>query len=110
MTIELYFVDVCLPDYFRGHHLPVLQVPVDGATTRQQIADMLHSELDRGVIDYQLDKSNIDYVDVHKAIDECLYFDEKRKHGDVVFPDLDIYAEDSCDDSVYAFFVVVSEE
>ena len=107
MTIKLSFVDACLPDYFRGHHLPVLQVPVGGATTRQQIADRLHSELNMGVIDYQLDKSDIDYADVHKAIDECVFFDDLRKPDDIVFPDLDIY---SCDESVYAFFVVVSEE
>ena len=110
MTIKLSFVDACFPDYFGGHHLPVLQVPVDGTTTRQQIADMLHSELSMGVIDYQLDESSISHDDVHLAIDECVFFDEMRKPEDVVFPDLDVYSEDSCDDSVYVFFVIVSEE
>lgn len=109
MTIKIAFVDVCLPDYF-GHHLPVLQVPVDGATTRQQIANMLHSELNEGVIGYQLDELSIIHDDVHRAIDECLYFDEKRKPDDIVFSDLDVYSEDSFDDSAYAFFVVVSED
>lgn len=114
MTIKIALVDVCLPDYFGGHHLPVLQVPVDGATTRRQIANMLHSELNIGVINYQLDESNIDHEDVRKAIDECLFFDDQRKPDDVIFPDLDVYSEDSFDesvyDSVYAFFVVVSED
>lgn len=110
MNIKLSFVDACLPDYFGGHHLPVLQVPVDGTTTRQQIANMLHSDLNMGVIDYELDELSISHNNVHRAIDECVFFDDLRKPDDIVFPGLDIYNEDSCDDSVYAFFVVVSEE
>ena len=35
--ITVYFHDLCLTDYFCGHHKPVLQYPVDGNTTRKEL-------------------------------------------------------------------------
>jgi hypothetical protein len=37
MKYELNHADTCCSDYFRGHHLPVVQVLVDENTTYQDI-------------------------------------------------------------------------
>lgn len=111
-TITVSFYDACLPDYFGGHHKPVLQYPVDGSTTRKQLYDGLLSELAEGVIDYQIDENQLDYDAIREAIKECIYFKPECSNDDIVFPDLEIWdgSDDNCDCLVYAFFVVDSEE
>jgi len=105
--ITVSFYDVCLPDYFGGHHRPVLQVPVDGNTTRKEIYSSLLSELAEGIIDYQIDENQLDYDAIRQAIKECIYFKPECKDNDILFPDLGIWEES--DDNwypCYAFFVV----
>ena len=104
------FYDACLPDSFGGHHKPVLQVPVDGNTTRKQLYNGLLSELALGVIDYQIEQNNLDYEAIKQAIKECLFFKPECKEDDILFPDLEIWDESDDCDSVYAFFVVDGEE
>lgn len=38
---ELNYFQTCLSDYFTGSHKPVVQVPVDGTTTLENLKDML---------------------------------------------------------------------
>lgn len=105
--ITVSFYDACLPDYFGGHHKPVLQVPVDGNTTRKQLYDVLLSELAQGVIDYQIDENNLDYDAIREAIKDCIYFKPECQDDDILFPDLDKWEESDDDyEPVYAFFVV----
>lgn len=109
--ITVSFYDCCLPDYFGGHHKPVLQVPVDWNTTRKQLYDCLLSELTEGVIDYDIDDNNLDYDDIRQAIKDCIFWNATCEDNDILRPDLDKWEEsdDNCD-SVYAFFVVDWEE
>ena len=110
-NITVSFYDVCQPDYFGGHHLPVLQCPVDGATTRKELCDGLLSEVNLGVIDYQIEENNLDYDAIRKAIFDCLFFNPECKDEDILFPDLEIWPEeDDGLDYCYAFFVVSWEE
>ena len=110
-NIILNFYDVCLPDYFGGHRLPVLQYPVDGATTRKQLYDGLVSELNMGVIDYQIEENKLDYDDIQQAIFDCLFFDPECQDNDILFPTLEIWSEEGDGiESCYAFFVVSWEE
>ena len=105
--ITLSFYDACLPDYFGGHHRPVLQVPVDGNTTRKELYDGLLSELALGVIDWQIDENQLEYDDIRQAIKGSIYFKPECKDGDILFPDLPAYEDLESDDCmVYAFFVV----
>lgn len=110
--ITVSFYNVCLPDYFGGHHKPVLQVPVDGNTTRKDIHSSLLSELAQGVIDYEIDENRLDYAAIRQAIKDCIYFKPEWKDDDILFPHLDKWEEsdDNCDSMVYAFFVVDWEE
>lgn len=105
--IIVHFYDVCLPDYFSGHHKPVLSWPVDGGTTRKDLYSGLLSELQSGVIDWQIDQNGLDYDAIRQAIKDCLYFDDERKDNDILFPDLDKYEDLESDDCLcYAFFIV----
>ena len=109
--ITVSFYDCCLPDYFGGHHKPVLQVPVDGNTTRKELYSSLLSELAQGVIDYQIDENQLDYDAIREAIKECIYFKPECSNDDILFPDLPAYEDLESDDSmVYTFFVIDSEE
>lgn len=110
--ITVSFYDLCLPDYFGGHHRPVLQEPVDGNTTRKQLYDGLLWALSQGVIDYQIDENQLDYDAIREAIKECIYFKPECKDNDILFPNLDKWDESDDDnfDFCYAFFVVDWEE
>lgn len=109
--ITVSFYDVCLPDYFGGHHRPVLQVPVDGNTTRKGLYSSLLSELNMGVIDYQIDENNLDYDAIRQAIKDCIYFKPEWRDNDILFPGLDKWedSDDNCD-SAYAFFILDWDE
>ena len=108
--ITVSFYDACLPDYFGGHHKPVLQYPVDGSTTRKQLYDGLLSELSQGVIDYQIDQLNLDYDAIRQAIAECVFWNTKCDNNDIVFPHLELWTDDDDCDSCCAFFVVDVEQ
>ena len=103
--ITISFYDACLPDYFGGHHRPVLQVPVDGNITRKELYSSLLSELNMGVIDYQIDENQLEYDAIRQAIKECIFWNAECKDDDILFPDLGIW-EESDDYSVYAFFII----
>lgn len=110
--ITVSYVECCLPDYFGGHHRPVLQYPVDGATTRKDLYNGLLSELAEGVIDWDIEQYGLDYEAIKQAVKDCLYFADHCKDADVVFPKLEIWndSDDDNDCSCYAFFVVDWEE
>ena len=111
-VITISFVGCCLPDYFSGHHLPVLQAMVDGTTTRKQLCNDLISELNQGVIDYYFEYKfdfKLPYEEVKQAIKDCIFWNEKCKDNDIVFPSLDV-SPDDCESLCYAFFVVNCEK
>lgn len=110
--ITVSFYDACLPDYFGGHHKPVLQVTVDGNTTRKDIYSSLLSELAMGVIDYQIEENRLDYDDIRQAIKDCIFWNDGCDPDDILFPHLPAYEEsdDNCGSMVYAFFIVDWEE
>ena len=106
--ITVHYYDCCLPDYFRGHHRPVLQYPVDGATTRKDLYNGLVHELGAGVIDWHAEEYALDYDVIRKAIRDCLYFAEHCKDNDILFPELDKWSDsdDDIDSLCYAFFII----
>ena len=106
--ITVYFHDLCLTDYFRGHHKPILQYPVDGNTTRKELYSGLLSELAQGVIDYEIEQNSLDYDAIQEAIKECIYFDDDRNDNDILFPELDKWSDsdDDIEHPCYAFFII----
>lgn len=113
-TIELQYVDACLPDYFNGTSKPCLSVPVDGNTTRKEIYNALLSEYNSGIADYWINKffeSNgylhvNPYDEVKQAIYDCIYHNDNCNNDDKVFPSLEYYDNDFEGDSVYAYFII----
>jgi hypothetical protein len=107
------FYDACLPDYFSGHHKPVLQYPVDGSTTRKQLYNGLLSELAEGVINYEIDENKLDYDAIRQAIKDCIFWNDNCNDQDIIFPTLETLPEDSeleSSDMCHALFVIDWEE
>ena len=107
----LHFVDCCLPDYFSGHHLPVLQAPVDGTTTRKELTDSLYDEIKQGVLDVDPRlPDNWTWQEMKHAIDHCIFWNDTCKHDDIVFPTLEKLDSDDYQDYCHAFFVIDTSE
>lgn len=43
---QLILLDVCTPDYFPGHHLPLISVPVHSETTVGELIEGIEDEYD----------------------------------------------------------------
>jgi len=108
--LELVFSDVCLPDYWSGHHLPVFQVMVDNKTLLSDLKQSLRDELNQGAFssgqyDYSLYESDVFHSKVNAAINRI----KTTKGGNrKVFPELEYSFDDldEYDESSYAFFVL----
>ena len=101
-TLKSY--DVCLPEYWPGHHSPVVQVPVDNTTTVKQVIDAIKEEYVQSW-DYYYDLG-VQEEDMENAIEQ-LYIDNADKLTIEAFPDLEDHSDDDFDmDSVYAYFVL----
>lgn len=109
-TVE--HADTCLSDYWGGHHLPHVSMPVDGATTVKEVLDGVRSELNQGAVAGSLDWETVESEEFHaacmKAVQELteLNVDILDKPA---FPNLEVWGDD-CSESVMAFFVFVPEE
>ena len=91
--------------YFRGHHLPVVQVMVDGNTTYQELmVELLNWQNTDHIQD-------LDWDAYQDAIDE-LFGAIKADPSNKVFPDMEVpTTEEEMEEwDCYAFFVVEMEE
>lgn len=116
MKLNCMLADTCLPDYWSGHHLAHVQIPVDGRTTFKQVRDAIRSELRQGAVMGSDDNARLlsdDFVDDEKQADRvtraayaAVNRDVRpaRKGARLAFPDLERNPGDS-DSLVYAFFV-----
>ena len=105
MTIkyELSNVAVCLPDFFSGSQLSVVQVPVLNTTTYGKVKEMLLNWTNTDHIE------ELDFEQYNVAVEELF----ANIQLDVV-PDCFAYIEDcedeDCLDSVYMFFTIRTVE
>ena len=121
IKFECCHADTCLPDYWSGHHLPHVQIPVFCGMTLAQVKSALHDELSNGYVagsgelacafDYDIstDKERTEELrkEAHAAIDAIQLRDPENDH---CFMGLEESTDDDCSDSVYAFFVFVELE
>ncbi len=103
---DLTHQDTCLPDYWGGHHLPVVQLVVDSTTTCQDIYNQLQGWDCYEHIDHVIDASFLAAVEV-------MFSTVKRPEGlaELFCPDLEpIPDEDDPEfnnySDVYAFFTL----
>ncbi len=115
MKYHLQHADTCLSDYWGGHHLPHVSVPVDGTTTTvREVLDGVRSELSQGAVAGSLDWKVIESEEFHtactKAVQELIELNADTLNKPA-FPNLDaLEGDDDCSESVMAFFVFVPEE
>lgn len=114
MKLTCALADVCLPDYWGGHHLPHVAVPVSRDTTFADLRSMIIDELREGAVDGGADATPDDTYE-----NEDWYYSAIRAvMCDVQPPDRSIkypfhYLDSSEDDgseSVYAYFVFIRED
>ena len=103
--------DTCLPDYWSGHHLAHIQVPVYHDTTITQLREALHRELNEGAVMGSDRRTRDDSGEVgdrwYKAAHAAIDRDVRLKHPRTTlrpFRDLEPQTEDS-EFTVYAYFV-----
>jgi hypothetical protein len=110
--------DTCLPDYWGGHHLAHVQIPVYNGMKISELRRYIKNELSQGAVAGKSDLAfllSADYVgpdradDAEKAFKKALAAVNRIKQAKRgrrnLFPDLDKEIED-CDSQVYAFFII----
>ncbi len=106
--LECVHVDTCLPDYWGGHHLAHVSIPIYGPMSLCDIKAAIHSELNEGAIGGSDERTRDDsgivgdawFYRAHAAVN-AIKPSEKGKRR--FFTDVSV--EEDADYSVYAYFV-----
>ena len=101
MKLECLYADTCLPDYWGGHHLPHVCVPVSSTTSADQLRKDFLNELLMDAVagaDYQPDNEDW-YQAACEAVRELEITSE--------YPFSQILEDDNED--CYAYFVFLQE-
>jgi hypothetical protein len=119
IKFECCHVDTCLSDYWSGHHLPHVQIPVWPGMTLKQVKSALRSELSQGAVSGSNDSARLLSADMvrpdevkqadqvtraaYAAVNRMRLADKRKRK---LFTDIEA-SDDDCSGSVYAFFVFV---
>jgi len=120
-VFELAHVDTCLPDYWSGHHLAHVQIPVHPGMSMPEIKAAIRDELRAGCVMGSTDDARLLSADMVKpdeekqadAITRAAYaavskMKPAKKGQRIFFTELEESDEDG--ESVYAFFVFVRQD
>lgn len=111
MRIECLHADTCLPDYWGGHHLPHVCIPVWAGMSLAEIKEQLKNEVWQGAIagnipvkltedDYSLNEKGYNaYIAAIDCIEGC----NGKTEG--FFSDLEEPEDEEDCDLVFAYFV-----
>ena len=124
IKFECCHADTCLPDYWSGHHLPHVQIPVYRGMTLKDVKSALRSELSQGAVMGSTDNARMLSADMvredevkqadrvtraaYAAVNRMRLADKRKRK---LFMDLEESTDDDdddCGESVYAFFVFVA--
>lgn len=108
--LDCIHADTCLPDYWSGHHLPHIAVPVYNGMSITELRQQLHSEINQGAIagsdPITQDDSGLEgdkwYRKAHAAINRIRLKDRTKRN---LFPNLEVDNDENMHDSVYVYFV-----
>lgn len=121
MKVTIAHADTCLPDYWSGHHLPHVQVPAyrqSFASVRRAIRD----EIRQGVVMGSDDDARLLAADLVRPDEEKRADMLTRKAYAAINRDIrpqrkgarlafrDIPPPGDCEDTAYAFFVILVED
>ena len=113
MDLTCVFVDVCLPDYWGGHQLPYVAVPVNRHTTFADLRAAIINELRAGAVAGAdaTPEATYENDEWYDAACEAVYRDVQPRDPSVQYPFPDLDASDDEDsESVYAYFVFIRED
>lgn len=116
MELACIHADTCLSDYWGGHHLPHVAVPVNRDTTFADLRTMIIDELRAGAVAGAdaTPEETYENDDWYAAACEAVERDVQPRVPGTEYPfrDLDDYDEDEDEheESVYAYFVFVRED
>jgi hypothetical protein len=102
MSVSIEYLSSCLPDYFSGHHNPVIQIPIYSKMTHR---DMLNAIIEE--INYCWELYSDALPDDDKEIEDIVknIFDNYNA-GTLCFDEEIAVPIDEFEDSVCAFFVI----
>ena len=113
MKLICAFVDVCLPDYWGGHHLPHVAVPVNRDTTFADLREAIIDELRMGAVAGAdaTPEDTYDNDEWYEAACEAVERDVRSNYRTGKYPFRDLYSsEDEGAESTYAYFVFFRED
>jgi hypothetical protein len=96
-------LDVCCPDFFQGYSGPVLAVPVDGSTTKEELVDLIDTEYNSFDLDRLPELSD---SELERMCDDFILTDEPFKGQLDPRPE----EHDDCIKSCYMYFTVTKDE
>lgn len=115
---EWVHVDTCLPDYWSGHHLPHIAIPVFKRMSLKDIKEAINQELQFGYVMGSnneafllssafvgADNDKLAELMFKKALAATNRMKPAIKHKKVFFEDVEDPESDCCD-CVYAYFVL----
>lgn len=91
-------VDTCLSDYWSGHHLPHVGIPVQPGMTADEIKGAIRSEIHADAV---IKGEDADYENYLEAVDAMKFLMAEETY----FNDVDYSEEDG--ETVYAYFAYV---
>ena len=123
MKMSCVHADTCLPDFWSGHHLPHVSIPVHNGMSFKAVREEIIAELRHGFVmgnseDAELMRFDLVSPDKEARADALTRAAYAAVNRDVkpakkgarnAFPDLEPDLEPDSDE-VYAYFVFVTEE
>lgn len=108
--LECAHVSTCLPDYFGGHHLAWVCIPIYKALSLVEIKSAIRSELNQGAIGGSDERTRDDSGEIgdawfyraHAAVNRIK---PTKKGQRRFFADVETPNGDESEDCVYAYFV-----
>lgn len=109
MKLNCCHYDLCLPDYFPGHHAPWAYVPIYGPMTLKAIKEYLINEINQGAIGGYRDTDNERIYRAMVAAVKRMRFAKKGTR--LAFKDVDVPdPDDDWAEPVNAYFVFLDDD
>lgn len=111
MKATIQHIDTCTPDYWGGHHLPHVSVPVHSEMTLGELKRALRIEVSHDAIagDHTVKDKEGWYEAARAAIDAIEPIDSTQGDNALPFDDVPDAPEDDADALNYAYFVFTIE-
>lgn len=66
--MKINFLEICQPEYFAGHYLPLIHIPVNGATTKKDLFEVLEKQFEKDAFECALGEAFREIEELQKTI------------------------------------------